>query len=159
MNIKEGDKVTIFGASGNTGMFAVQIAKALGADVYAISRKKWVTELGAKEWNGEKSNIVVNSIGAKFWNQAMDALDVGGKIVTFGTATGPEVSINLANIYSREFTIIGSTGGTKKELIEFIEFVQKHNIKSKIWKIYKIEDFKKAIAEYPEKEGRIVLQL
>jgi hypothetical protein len=37
--------------------------------------------------------------------------------------------------------------------------VQKHNIKSKIWKIYKIEDFKKAIAEYPEKEGRIVLQL
>ncbi|MGC8497347.1 MAG: alcohol dehydrogenase catalytic domain-containing protein [Thermoplasmata archaeon] len=149
--------ILIFGASGNTGIFAVQIAKAMGAEVFAVSRKRWVFEAGAKEWNGEKVDMVLNSLGAKFWGGSVEALNTGGKIVTFGTFTGAELSFNIAKLYTRELSVIGTTGGTKKELEALIEIVQKNKIKSKVWKTYKFEDFKNAIEEYPEKEGRIVL--
>jgi D-arabinose 1-dehydrogenase-like Zn-dependent alcohol dehydrogenase len=156
--LKKGTSILIFGASGNTGIFAVQIAKAMGAEVFAVSRKRWVFETGAKEWKGEKVDMVLNSLGSKFWDESVEALNAGGKLVTFGTFTGAELSFNIAKLYTRELSVIGTTGGTKKELAELIELVQKHDIKSKVWKTYKFGDFKKAIEEYPEKEGRIVLQ-
>jgi len=34
-NIKPNDVVVVFGASGNTGMFAVQLVKMMGATVYS----------------------------------------------------------------------------------------------------------------------------
>ncbi|MEM0164123.1 MAG: alcohol dehydrogenase catalytic domain-containing protein [Thermoplasmata archaeon] len=156
--LKRGNRILIFGASGNTGIFATQIAKSMGAEVFAISRKRWVFENRIKEWNGEKVEMVLNSLGSKFWDESIESLNAGGKLVTFGTFTGAELSFNIAKLYTRELSVIGTTGGTKKELEALIEFVQKHNIKSKVWKTYKLEDFKKAIDEYSEKEGRIVLQ-
>lgn len=156
--LKKDAKILVFGASGNTGIFAVQFAIAMGAEVFAVSRKRWVFEAGAREWNGEKVNIALNSLGSKFWNEAVEALDTGGKIVTFGTYTGTEISFNIAKVYTRELSIIGTTGGTKKELLEMIEFVQNNGIKSKVWKTYNFENFKSAIEDYENKDGRIILR-
>ncbi len=48
--LKAGGRVLILGASGGVGSFAVQIAKALGAEVVAVcggANREWVLELGA----------------------------------------------------------------------------------------------------------------
>ena len=48
--MKPGDKVMVVGASGNVGPFAVQIAKALGAEVVGVARTEklqFVRSLGA----------------------------------------------------------------------------------------------------------------
>lgn len=51
--VKPGDSVAIFGASGGLGLISVQLASALGARVIAIGRKRWkldkAQELGAAE--------------------------------------------------------------------------------------------------------------
>jgi NADPH:quinone reductase-like Zn-dependent oxidoreductase len=85
-NLNEGEKLVVFGASGNTGMFGVQFGDQIGANVYAVSSKKWVTNLGAKEVFGykeavkrleeatdrSKADVVLNSIGEKTWENSLN---------------------------------------------------------------------------------------
>ncbi|TRM78056.1 alcohol dehydrogenase, partial [Sulfolobus sp. B5] len=47
LEVSPNDIVVVFGASGNTGIFAVQLAKKFGATVIAVSRKQWLKEFGA----------------------------------------------------------------------------------------------------------------
>ena len=39
-----GKKLLVYGASGNTGIFAIQFARIMGLDVYGVSRKEWVRD-------------------------------------------------------------------------------------------------------------------
>jgi NADPH:quinone reductase-like Zn-dependent oxidoreductase len=39
--------LVVFGASGNTGMMAIQFADRMGAKVLAVSKDEWVKDFGA----------------------------------------------------------------------------------------------------------------
>lgn len=158
-NLKSNERILVVGASGNTGIYGVMIAKYFGARVYFISRKEWLKDLGAEPWNGETVDVILNSLGSEFWDKYLGYMDAGGRLVTFGTFTGVEGKLNIAYLYTGERSIIGSTGGTRKEILELINIVLKNNMKSKIWKIYKLEEYEKAIEEYDKKDGRILLKL
>ncbi len=158
-NLKKDESILVVGASGNTGVYGVMIAKYLGAKVFYISRKEWLKDLGAQEWNGQRVDVILNSLGSQFWNKYIEYMDTGGRLVTFGTFTGIEGKLNIAYLYTGERSIIGSTGGTRKEMKELIEIVHKNKMKSKIWKIYNLEDYENAIEEYDKKDGRILLRL
>jgi NADPH:quinone reductase-like Zn-dependent oxidoreductase len=72
-----------FGASGNTGIMAIQFAKRMGAKVIAVSKDEWVKDFGAdyiiSEYdkvvekvkditNGKIANVVINSVGIGTWD-------------------------------------------------------------------------------------------
>jgi NADPH:quinone reductase-like Zn-dependent oxidoreductase len=46
-DLKPSQTVVVFGASGNTGMFIVQLAKKFGAKVITVTRKPWLKDFGA----------------------------------------------------------------------------------------------------------------
>ena len=48
----------VFGASGNTGIMAVQFAKKMGAKVIAVSRDDWVKDFGADYIINEYDKVV-----------------------------------------------------------------------------------------------------
>ena len=68
----------VFGASGNTGMMAIQFGKKMGAKVIAVSKNDWVKDFGAdyiiNEYDkvvekvkeitqGRMADVVLNSVG------------------------------------------------------------------------------------------------
>lgn len=171
--VKATDVVTVFGASGNTGQFAVQLAKKMGATVIAVSGKSWLKEFGAdyvvsydkvkdevqRITNGKMSNVVVNSVGSSVWDVSLQVLGVDGRLVFFGGITGQEVKLILSQIYNLHAKLIGTTGGSRKDLVELIELCK--TCKVKVWKVFSLEEGRKALNALFEKErdGRIFLKI
>ncbi len=166
------ENLVVFGASGSTGMFAVQLGRRFGANVIAVSRKDWVKELGAdhvfnlenpaekirEATSGKMADVVLNSIGAATWSPALDALGPNGRLVFFGTLTGGDVSLPLNKIYSKQAQMIGTTGGTRKELLEIISMAD--SLRVKVWRKFKLEDGAAAMEALSSKErdGRILIE-
>ncbi|MGC8573361.1 MAG: alcohol dehydrogenase catalytic domain-containing protein [Caldisphaera sp.] len=173
--IQPGDTVVVVGASGNTGQFAVQLAKKMGAKVIAISSKPWVKELGADEVvnmnqalnalqrvnGGRLADVVIDSIGSKTVGRSIKLLDTGGKFVTFGALTGQTASMIISEIYSREIKIIGVTGGTRRELSRLIDLASRNEVRPIIWKVFSLLDIKAAISSLfsRERNGRILVKV
>jgi len=157
--LQGGERLLVIGASGNTGWYSVVLGKLMGAKVYFVSRKKWVAETGATEWNKETVDVIVNSLGTEAWEGYSEYLDTNGRIVTFGTLTGREAKLNLAHLYTGERSIIGSTAGTRGEFSELVKLVSENHIKSRLWKTYDFKDYEKAISEYGNREGRVILKI
>jgi NADPH:quinone reductase-like Zn-dependent oxidoreductase len=100
-NLKTGDRVLIIGASGGVGVFAVQIAKIMGADVTAVCSTgniDLVRELGADRLidytqtevlgAGEKYDIIYDAVGSKDAESARGALSDGGVYMTLVPVPG-----------------------------------------------------------------------
>lgn len=120
-NLKPNETCVIHGASGNTGMFAVQLAKKFGAKVIAITRKQWLKEFGVDyivDYNqavekileyssGKGADVIINSLGEKYWDIGLAVAENRARIVTFGSLLGAEVKININQIYNKHISILG----------------------------------------------------
>jgi zinc-binding alcohol dehydrogenase/oxidoreductase len=139
------------GIGSGVATFVLLMAKAAGARVIVTSRSeekcRKAIELGAdlaidsnSSWNeslsGEKVDIVIDSVGPATWNKSLEALRIGGTIVVFGATSGKEVPINLQNLYFGQFNILGTTMGSREEFKEMLQFIQKHEIKPVVDKVY-----------------------
>jgi NADPH:quinone reductase-like Zn-dependent oxidoreductase len=176
-SLKVNDYLLIFGASGNTGMVAVQLGKKMGAKVIGVSKDNWVkTDFGADYiisdydkvvenvkdiTQGKMADVVVNSLGIGTWDSSFASVGINGRWVAFGGLTGADVKLNVQALYSKQIKLIGSTGGTRKELQELIDISSSNQLKVRIWKKFKLEDTKEALQSLfaKERDGRILLDI
>ena len=96
-SLKINEYLLIFGASGNTGMIAVQLGKKMGAKIIAVSNDNWIkTDFGAsyiindydkvveqvKEiTQGKMANVVLNSLGVETWERSFESVGINGRWV------------------------------------------------------------------------------
>jgi NADPH:quinone reductase-like Zn-dependent oxidoreductase len=173
-SLKINESLLVFGASGNTGMLAIQFGKKMGAKVIAVTSKNWIKEFGAdhiittyekvieevKEFTqGNMAAVVLNTLGADTWDKSLDAVGINGRWITFGVLTGAEVTLNLQSLYTKQIKLIGTTGGSRKQFKEIID--NSKELKIKVWKKFKLEEAKEALQALFEKEreGRIMLNI
>jgi NADPH:quinone reductase-like Zn-dependent oxidoreductase len=130
-SLKLNEYLVIFGASGNTGMMAVQFGKKMGAKVIAVSKDNWIkTDFGADYiisdydkvveqvkaiTQGKMADVVLNSLGVNTWENSFSCVGINGRWVTFGGLTGAEVKLNIQFLYRKQIKLIGSNGSTRKE--------------------------------------------
>ncbi len=157
------DKILIYGA-GNTGIFTVQIARQMGLNVYVYSRNKELESLGIKVLDsvpeGFSADIIINPLGGKLFGDSIKHLKRKGKIITYGVLTGRITDLDIANVYTNELEIIGSTGGTRKDLSELLDIMGKSNLRLPVYKEYSLWDIKDALYAFKDRiNGRIVLNL
>lgn len=170
--LRKGETLVVFGASGSTGLFAVQLGKKLGARVLAVSSKSWVKDYGADEvigreevgerlgtlTSGKMADVVMDSIGEKAWSLGLASLGLNGRLVFFGSLTGRNGQLPLGDAYGKQWTIIGSTGGTKAELSEIISFAK--DLRLKMWKKFSLDEGVEALNALgtKERDGRILIE-
>ena len=177
----EGDVVVVRGASGNAGLFATMIAKALGMTVVALSRsgekRRRLRQLGADltldpEESGEQlrksildftdgkgADMVMESFGATA-GESIRWLRPGGKAVVFGSIAGIEARISIPSLYLNSASILSTHGSSANDFSEAFEFAVKHNIRPVIYKVMKISQARKAqvMLEKAEPFGKIILK-
>ena len=172
--LKVNEYLLVFGASGNTGMMAIQFANKMGAKVIAVSKDDWIKDFGAdytineydkvvekvkKITNGKMADIVLNSLGIGTWESSFESVGANGRLVTFGGLTGADVKLNVQSLYSRQVKLIGSTGGTRNDFNQIIDMSKE--LKIRVWKKFRLDEAKEALQTLfaKERDGRIMLEI
>jgi NADPH:quinone reductase-like Zn-dependent oxidoreductase len=96
-NVRPGQKVLVNGAAGGVGTFAVQIARALGAEVHAVcstGNVEQARELGATRVydytrddfarSGERYDVLLDNAGNRSWASMRRVLEPDGTVVLVG---------------------------------------------------------------------------
>jgi D-arabinose 1-dehydrogenase-like Zn-dependent alcohol dehydrogenase len=174
-SLKLNEFLVIFGASGNTGMMAVQFGKKMGAKVIAVSKDNWIkTDFGADYiisdydkiveqvkdiTQGKMADVVLNSLGVNTWENSFSCVGINGRWVTFGGLTGAEVKLNIQSLYRKQIKLIGSNGSTRKEFKDVIDMSRE--LKVRVWKRFKLENVNEALQALfaKERDGRILLDI
>jgi NADPH:quinone reductase-like Zn-dependent oxidoreductase len=142
--------VLVQGAGGGVATAAIMLAKALGHTVFCTSRDPAkaaraqelgadvVTESGARL--PEKMDLVIETVGEATWAHSLRSLRTGGRVVVCGATSGFNPPADLARVFFLQLSVVGSTMGTRDELIRMLELLEDTGIRPVIDKVRPLAD-------------------
>jgi NADPH:quinone reductase-like Zn-dependent oxidoreductase len=98
-------------------------ALALGADeVIVTSEQDYVAEV--KRITGKAgADVILDHVGGELFEKAIAAVAWGGRVVTCGATAGFAAKIDLRQVFFRQVEILGSTMGSKGDLLEALPMI------------------------------------
>jgi NADPH:quinone reductase-like Zn-dependent oxidoreductase len=141
--LKPGEDVLVIGASGGTAIAAVQIARMMGARVFAVTsgaaNVSRLRELGAdfvydrlevdwakgvyRDTAKRGVDVVVENVGAATWAGSVRSLARGGRLVTYGGTAGPKVELDVRSVFWKQIEVIGTTMASRSEFEDMLRAV------------------------------------
>ena len=171
-NIRSGQNILIYGASGSVGTFAVQLAKHFGAEVTGVcstTNLELVKSLGADKVidytkedftkSGETFDVIFDAVGKSSFSGCMRSLKNEGIYLQAVATPALSVRMRWASITSSK-KIIGGTATPKTEnLIYLKELVEAGTIRPVIDRRYPLEQIAEAhrYVEAGHKKGNVVI--
>ncbi len=178
--LKEGESILVHAAAGGVGTLSVQVAKLLGAGTViatASSEEKLdlARSLGAdvlidyteEDWpekvreatQGKGADIILEMVGADFPEKNLKCLNVFGRMVVFGAASGERGTIVPAALMKRCHAVVGfylPQIMTRPDLFvpslrEVLAWISSGNLKLTIGATYPLDD---AAEAHSDLEGR-----
>jgi NADPH:quinone reductase-like Zn-dependent oxidoreductase len=178
--LEPGQKVLINGASGGVGTFAVQIAKALGADVTAVCSTRNVEQaesLGADRVvdytredftrSGTRYDIVFDVAGSRSWSEVRRVLEPHGTLVMVGAPEGDRwlgpvshlAKVRLASLRSDPKAVFFIAKFNKPDMDVLRELVESRKVKPAIERRYELSEIADALRYMGEghAQGKLVV--
>jgi NADPH2:quinone reductase len=127
--LQAGESLLVHGGASGIGTTAIQLAKALGAQVYATAgsteKTRLCEQLGATRavnyrtedflkvikplTNKHGIDVVFDIVGGSHLEQNIKLLATGGRLVVIGILGGAKGNLNLGLVLSKKLTVTGST--------------------------------------------------
>jgi NADPH:quinone reductase-like Zn-dependent oxidoreductase len=156
VGLKTGETVLIHAAGSGVGSAAVQLAKSIGARVITTVGEDWkaveARKLGADEvinykredferrakdlTGGRGVEVVFEHIGPEVFTQSLRCLAPGGRLVTCGSTSGPDISLNLRAVFARNLSIHGNYMGPLRGLKEGVGLAEAGKVHPVVGKIF-----------------------
>ena len=177
--VRMGESVLVTGASGGVGRHAVQILKAAGANVIAVtgsaSKEQALLDNGAdhvvtsregefakdvKDITGEGADLVIEIVGGPSIAQSMHAVRPGGRIVVVGNLEGSTATIRPAHLILKEISLIGTKSSTEDELDRVLRMVADGVLEPQVAETIALEDAVTAHRRMEDRDashGRMVM--
>jgi NADPH:quinone reductase-like Zn-dependent oxidoreductase len=178
-DVRPGQTVLIHGAGGGAGGAALEIAKLVGARVFATTcgeeKVRRLAEAGAevvidygkqdvareiRALTGKRGvDVVFDSVGDKTWMTSLKCAAKGGRIVTCGATTGPNPKEELRLVFWNQLSILGSTMANEREFRALLSMVAAGRLSPRIDKVFPFSRAKEAYErmEKGEHHGKIIL--
>ena len=164
-----GETVLVQGAGGGVATAAIVLGRAAGLRVLVTSRdeakRARALELGAHEAfeSGArlpvKVDAVIETVGRATWSHSIRSLRPGGRIITSGTTSGPQLDdAELTRIFFLQLSVIGSTMGTRDELASLVTMLDATGVRPLVDRTLPMTDAPAGFAAMLEGEqfGKIV---
>jgi NADPH:quinone reductase-like Zn-dependent oxidoreductase len=173
-NIRNGEKVLVNGAGGSIGTFAVQIAKAMGAEVTAVDstiKEEMLRRIGADHFfdytkedftkSGQTYDVIFNMVARCSYSKCVNSLNPKGRYLI----GNPRISDMLRSVLTSKLTdktaIFVFAGEKEEELLALKEMIEAGKIKSIVDKIYPPEQAAEAHrrVETEQRLGIVVISM
>ena len=148
--VAPGGTVLVQGAGGGVATAAIVLGRAAGMRVWATSRdeskRARALELGADQVFEpgarlpERVDAVLETVGKATWSHSLKSLRPGGTLVVSGATSGPDPSADLNRVFFLQLRIVGSTMGTRDELLRLARFCEVSGVRPLIDTTMPLED-------------------
>jgi NADPH:quinone reductase-like Zn-dependent oxidoreductase len=179
--LRAGETALIWGIGGGVSLAALQIVLLLGGRAIVTSgsdaKLETARSLGAaaglnhgrddvvaevrRLTGGRGADVVVDSVGEQTWPDSLRALRRGGRVVICGATTGPAAAFDLRRLFWHQWSILGSTMGSRREYAEIVRLAHQ----GRLWPVVdRVVPLAEGAAAYErmrrgEQTGKLVLEV
>jgi NADPH:quinone reductase-like Zn-dependent oxidoreductase len=179
--LKSSETALIWGIGGGVSLTALRIAKLLGAraivtssndvklaaaqrlgaDVTLNHRTQKVAQEVRALTNKRGVDVVVENVGAATWDDSLRCLRRGGRLVTCGATSGPQVSLDLRRMFWHHWSLLGSTMGNAAEYTEVVRRLGKGELRPIVDRVFPMGRVREAYARLARGEqlGKVVVEV
>jgi NADPH:quinone reductase-like Zn-dependent oxidoreductase len=157
--LRGGETVLIWGASGGTGSVAIRLVRLLGGVPIAVTSSdekaafcmaqgaehvlrvdKEDVAARARKLTGGGVDIVFDHVGADVFEASVGALRWGGRFVTCGATTGYNAPLDLRMLWNKQLSLLGSHVGNHREWVDSNKLVAAGRITAPVTEVVSLAD-------------------
>jgi NADPH:quinone reductase-like Zn-dependent oxidoreductase len=173
------ETVLVVSAGSGVGGAAAQLARWAGARVIVTAgspeKARRAERAGAdhavvhgtRDWSDEVLRLTegrgvdcaVDHVGSATFSDVVRSLAGGGRMVVCGASSGAHADLDLIDLFARQISIIGSSDGTRAELLEVLRLLAEGVIEPVVDSVLELDDAATAQRRLEERDhfGRILL--
>ena len=173
--VQKDEAVLVTGASGGVGSAVVQLARARGAIVVAVttaSKAQSLVELGAAKtlerdedfvakMGANSVDAVIDLVAGPKWPTLLELLRPGGRYAVAGAIAGPLVELDVRTLYLKDLSLFGCTMLDAGVFSSLVSRIERKEVVPLVARTYPLHDIVTAQKVFGEKGhvGKIVLEI
>jgi len=166
--VQPGGTILVQGASGGVATALIALGRTAGYRIWVTgrseSKRQRALDLGAAAAFEpgarlpERVDAVMETVGEATWPHSLRAVRPGGTVVVSGATTGDAPSAELRRVFFLQLRVVGSTMGTRDELVRLVRFLEQTGVRPIIDQILPLEEARAGFARMAagDNYGKIV---